>query len=147
MKQETFSDKEQNGQWSDAGDHWPSPPGAAPEPGGQARPVHDGTAANRPGRDRKLPAPLAIQVEHADLDDACRRTLRKLLAAGCTRANTPYSLEQFQVGEQELHYLKRHGFVHAQASALLQPVILCWERQKAGADVGKLTVVLNVHLA
>lgn len=95
---------------------------------------------------RGQPVPLSVRASEAALDEQCRATLRKLVAAGCTRANHPYSLEQFQVAEPDLHHLKRHGFVHAQASALLQPVLRSFEREKSGADVGKITVVLNVHL-
>lgn len=90
--------------------------------------------------------PLLLQVDHAALDGNCRETMRKLLAAGCSKAHTAYSLEQFQVNEDELRHLKRYGFVHEEASTLLQPVILSYARIKAGADVGKLTVVLNVDL-
>jgi N-acetylglutamate synthase-like GNAT family acetyltransferase len=95
---------------------------------------------------RKPARPLCIRADDAALDEQCRATLRKLVRAGCTRANHPYSLEQFQVAEQELRHLKQHGFVHAEASALLQPVLQSCERQKTGADVGKITVVLNVRL-
>jgi hypothetical protein len=90
--------------------------------------------------------PLTIQAENAPVDGYCQGVLCKLRAAGCTMAHTPYSVEQFQVAEHDLHYLKQYGFVHAEASALLQPVLLSYERQRAGADVGKLTLVLNVDL-
>lgn len=91
--------------------------------------------------------PLSVWVENANVDDKCRKTLRKLIAAGCIEANIPYPLEQSQVAEQDLQYLKKHGLVHAETSALLQPVLLSYEIQKSGADVGKITVTLNVNLA
>lgn len=119
-----------------------SPAGTKPLPAFLARWSHAGrsnTAGNRS-------VPLSIHVDDAALDDKCHATLRKLVAAGCTNANRYYSLEQFQIAEQELRYLKQHGFVHAEASALLHPVILSYERQKAGADVGKISIVLNVNL-
>lgn len=94
----------------------------------------------------KPDAPLSIGTDNAALDDNCRRTLRRLLAAGCMRANEVYSLEQFQVAEAELHHLKRYGLVNAQASALLHPVLQTYQVQRAGADVGKITVILNVDL-
>jgi N-acetylglutamate synthase-like GNAT family acetyltransferase len=95
---------------------------------------------------RKPDAPLAVRADDAALDEHCRATLQKLVAAGCTRANEPCSIEQFQVAEQELHHLKQHGFVHAEGSALLHPVLRSYERLRNGADVGKINVVLNVDL-
>lgn len=90
--------------------------------------------------------PLSITADDQSLDVMCRDTLRKLHSAGCTRADTPYSLEQFQVTGKELHYLQKYGLVHVEASALLHPVLQSYVVQKAGADVGKITVILNVAL-
>lgn len=90
--------------------------------------------------------PLSIAADDQSLDVICRDTLRKLHSIGCTKAGTPYSLEQFQVTEKELRYLQKYGLVNVEASALLHPVLQSYVVQKAGADVGKITVVLNVAL-
>ncbi|QBE66442.1 hypothetical protein [Pseudoduganella lutea] len=145
MRHET-ADDERSEQWADSAHRWTNTSAEPREVAALPRPVPDGARNRRSRHDRKPAAPLLVRVDDVSVDDQCRRTLRKLAAAGCIQANVPYSIEHFQVAEQDLQYLKQHGVVHAEASTLLQPMLLSYERQKAGADVGKITVILNVNL-
>lgn len=109
---------------------------------------HSGAGERRRSRRDKIPAmAFSIRSDDANVDEICRNTLHKLVAVGCIHSNVRYSLEQFQVAEKDLQHLKKYGLVHAKASTLLHPILHSYEMQKAGADVGKITVILNVNLA
>lgn len=148
MAHDKTGEDDWSGQWESIACRWATPSSeVAMASDGPRVALLPAAGRRKPRRDTKVTMPLAIRVDSAIVDHRCRETLRKLVGAGCTQANTPYSLEQFQVSEQELLHLKDHGLVHAAASALLQPIIQSCERQKAGADVGKITVILNVNLS
>lgn len=90
---------------------------------------------------------LEVAVADAPVDEACRRIMGKLVAAGCVMADVPYSVEPFQVTETDLRYLLHHGEVYEPGTSLVVPVLRSVSVEKKGADVGKLTFVLSVNLA
>lgn len=89
---------------------------------------------------------LDVAVAEAPVDEACRRVMQRLVAAGCVAADVPYSVEPFQVAETELRYLLHYGEVYEAGTSLVMPVLRSVGVEKQGADVGKITFILAVNL-
>ena len=89
---------------------------------------------------------LDVTVADAPVDEACRRVMHRLVAAGCVAADVPYSVEPFQVAETELRYLLNYGEVYEAGTSLVMPVLRSVAVEKHGADIGKISFVLAVNL-
>lgn len=95
---------------------------------------------------KKAQMTLDVTVADAPVDEGCRRIMRKLVDQGCNAAGRRYSVEPFQVAENELRYLLRHGEVYSRGTSLVLPVLQSFQVQREGAEVGKISFVLGVNL-